>query len=98
MSNDAKAQRRTIDASHSHPSGVSPVSERYDADAERIARALATPAEARIFALGGGCTAVLEAIDGASTLRQVFVRAGVPLAEGMTYVATLAELGLITLE
>ena len=50
-----------------------------------------------IFALGGGCTAVLAAIDGKASLTAVFARAGVPFGEGMTYVATLEELGLIAL-
>jgi hypothetical protein len=99
MKKDAKAPADSSppsDGDAKRASGISRVVQRYD-EAGRVPHGIASPEEAAIFALGGGCTAVLEAIDGTATLRLVFARARVPFAEGMTYIATLTELGLIAL-
>jgi len=72
---------------------VRPIEER----AEAVARVVATRDEILCFPLGGGCRAVLAAIDGRAALRDVFTRADVTLIEGFAYVSALYELGLIEL-
>lgn len=63
-----------------------------------VARVVASNDEIACFALGGGCSGVLAAIDGRATLREVFARAGVARSEGFAYVSALRELGLIALK
>ena len=106
MSHDAKPRARDDEAEEApegaattHSSGISAIARADEAaeDGDEVARVVAPEDEIACFALGGGCDAVLAALDGSATLREVFARAGVPFAEGLAYVRTLRELGIIDL-
>jgi hypothetical protein len=95
MNENAREPGKDFDVHTARSSGVNAIREPREDELASVPRVVASQEEIASWPLGGGCAAVMSAIDGKMPLRSVFRRARVSPVEGMSYVATLLELGLV---